>query len=451
MPPTGSSGLAGDEASLSDSLENHVDEYLLSDDPGFCRLANLDHEQWLERVKLDVDSGIRHLYDTKSLVGHAESGHCAWEHMCYSNATNEEIVRALGYDPEEVRLESEAWMGAAEDILVAALDNPGRQFSLIDSEGYPVGGIREFQGQAIKEPLMFAWGFYLAGAVMDNAEWRRRMAGWFEEEFGFALPVHAGVCVPIDLERLSHWNAFYGKDLELTLTSLAAVEWYEPDIEWFREVGIIPEPEEGEDWVQASRTVTSAYIQLSKGMFGGSDDASLNYIGRVYGLDAMLGAYIADWFDTMDKYPDRIYGGGRDERLGNMVLNHPAFQEEFGPEGRDWLTEEVCFPFLLFGNSVPTEYLKSDGKMEWESIKESKFPSSSQSRFLRLQRINKKKRMTALRAHLDYAIYGESPPWNLLIAFEQIEGKRFYNKLDDKFMYFHENGLFAEGHEPEFI
>ena len=450
MPPTESRSLADDEASLSDSVDEYVKEYFLSDDPVFCKLANKDNSQWLRNVKIDVDPDIRYLYDTKTYPGHAESGHCAWEDHRYSNTTNEEIVRALGYDPEEVRSEAEEWMGAAQDILMSGLDNPTRKFNLIDSEGHLVGGIREFQGLEIQDPLMFAWGFYLAGAVMDNAEWRRKMSSWFEEKFHFTLPVHTGICVPLDLENLSFWNAVCD-DLDLTISSLAAGDWDDSDVEWFREFGIIPEPEEGEEWVQASRTVISAYVQLTRGTFGGSDDASLNYIGRVYGLDAMLGAYIADWFDTMDKYPDRIYDGGRDEHLANMVLEHQAFQEEFGPEGRDWLRDEVSFSFLLFGNSVPVEYLKSRGKMKWKKLKKKKLPSSSQSRFLRLQWVEGAKYKTALSAHLDYAIHGEDPPWNLLIAFERMEGKNFYKALDRKFMYFHENDLFAEGHEPVFI
>lgn len=451
MPPIESSSLADDEASQSDSIEDYVKEYFLADDPLFCKLANQDQDLWIKNVKLDVDPDIRHLYDTKTYPGHAESGHCAWEDHRYSNATNEEIVRALGYDSDEIRQESEVWMAAAQEILMSGLDNPTKPFRLIDSDGYLVGGIKEFQGLEIKDPLMFAWGFYLAGAIMDNAEWRQKMSAWFEGEFGFKLRVHTGICVPIDLEKLSYWDAFFDEDLELTLTSLAADDWDVSDVEWFREAGIIPEPEEGEEWVQASRTVISAYIQLTGGKFGGSDDASINYIGRVYGLDAMLGAYIADWFDTMDKHPDKIYDSGRDEHIANMVFNHPAFQKEFGPEGRDWLREEVYFPFLLFGNSVPVEYLELGGKMKRKELKKMKLPSSSQSRFLRLQWVEGRKYMTALSAHLGYAIYGEDPPWSLLIAFERREAKHIYERLDNKFMYFHENDLFAEGHEPRFI
>jgi len=451
MPPTESSGPGGDEASLSDSLEETVKEYFLSDDPTFCRLAKLDNSRWKRGIKLDVDSQIRHLYDTKSYVGHAESGHCAWEDHSYSHATVEEIVRALEYNPDEVRAESEAWMGGCQDLIISGLDNPEKALSLVDSEGYVVGGIKEFKGMKIEDPLLFAWGFYLAGAVMDNAEWRHKMADWFKEEFGYELPIHTGECVPIDLKQLAHWDAQYGDDMELNITTLASLEWDETDIEWFKEVGIIPKPEEGEDWVQAGRTTVSAYIQLTRGMFGGSDDASINYIGRVYGQDAMIGAYLADWFDTFDKYPDKIYHGGRDERVANMILEHPTFQEEFGPEGRDWLRDDVNFAFLLFGSSVPVEYLKAEGNMTRREVRKVKFPSSSQSRFLRLQKVQGGKNMTALKGHLDYAMYGENPPRGLVIAFEQMEGENFYKKLDNKFLFFDDNEMFVEGHEPLFI
>ena len=54
---------------------------------------------------------------------------------------------------------------------------------------------------------------------------------------------------------------------------------------------------------------------------GVCDDLALLYIGRCYGFDAMLGAFLSDAVDTYDKFLEQCHPGGMDGYLVNQVVS----------------------------------------------------------------------------------------------------------------------------------
>ena len=383
----------------------------LSHDDEFRASARDDWERTAAHVSLDTSPETAYLLLGQTISGHAQEGHGCFSRR-YLNATIGETIAAAGEDAEHIRQRREGVLQDIEALLSDALHANG-ELPLRNTGGETIAGLNILDQSA--DPMLFLWGFYVAGAVMDNRGWRERMAAWTKRTLGKEFNVHTGDSYPVSLAALE------GRGV--TLDSLAKGGRVNMD-------GLaLPE-----NPALGSRDVVSAYVQNSVGT-GGSDDASLVYIGMLYGRDAMAGAFLADHVDTLDKYCALIYHGGRDQLLADSLLGETRFLAQFGPDGRDWLREEVLFPFLLFGNKSPVKRL-------WDAppkkVKFVQLPSSSQSYFQRVRESG----LTAIEAHMEYATNGTVLDEGLPIAFEKMPYFRFAEELENRIAFFTARGLF---------
>ena len=385
---------------------------------------------------LDADEELHDLLIVQSMEGRVSSGHVRG----FKNAEDvsiEEIVRALGMSPEDTKRSRERIIDLIEEKVMTALDGTRGKLTLADGAGRPIAGLYALKDVTIQDPLMFAWGFYLGGGGMDCAERRLAMSGWAKGALGKDLPVHTGQCFPVDLERLLEQGCTSGEDL--TLRRLAERNWSAEDIARLKEKGVIVSANPAE----ASRSMVNAYVQQSSG-YGGSDDACFIYAALVYGMDAAWGLYLADLVDTLDKYVQKLYQGGRDQTVADKAAAHPAFQREFGPSGRDWLNDEVLNRFLLFGNTVPLNEIWDDESAP-DKVSTQKVPSSSQAWFNRYQDncSDDDDAATTLQAHLRFIETGEEP-LGISIGYEQVPATTFYEALRQRIEFFRQKGLFPE-------
>ncbi len=419
-----------------DSSDDKIpDGYKYADMEPFRRGIRNGIADYSRNYSLDADEELHDLLIVQSMEGRVSSGHVRG----FKNAEDvsiEEIVRALGMSPEETKRSRERIIDLIEEKVMAALDGPRGKLTLSDSAGRPIAGLYALKDVIIQDPLMFAWGFYLGGGVMDCAERRLAMSGWAKGAIGKDLPVHTGQCFPVDLERLLEQGCTSGEDL--TLRRLAERNWGAEDIARLKEKGVIVSANPAE----ASRSMVNAYVQQSSG-YGGSDDACFIYAALVYGMDAAWGLYLADLVDTLDKYVQKLYHGGRDQTLADKAASHPAFQREFGPAGRDWLNDEVLNRFLLFGNTVPLSEIWDDtGERK---ISTQKVPSSSQAWFNRYQDScsGDDGAATTLQAHLRFIESGQEP-LGISIGYEQVPATTFYEAVRQRLEFFRQKGLFPE-------
>lgn len=418
------------------SDEKVPDGYKYADMDSFRTGIRNGIADYSKNYSLDADEELHDLLIVQSMEGRVSSGHVRGFKDA-EDVSIEEIVRALGMSPEETKRSRERIIDLIEEKVMAALDGPRGKLTLADGSGRPIAGLYALKDVTIQDPLMFAWGFYLGGGVMDCAERRLAMSGWAKGAIGKDLPVHTGQCFPVDLERLLDEGCTSGEDL--TLRRLAERNWDAEDIARLKEKGVILTANP----VEASRSMVNAYVQQSSG-YGGSDDACFIYAALVYGMDAAWGLYLADLVDTLDKYVQKLYQGGRDQTIADKAASHPTFQKEFGPAGRDWLTDEVLNRFLLFGNTVPLSELWDDDSAP-DKVSSQKVPSSSQAWFNRYQdgAGDDDGAATTLQAHLGFIDNGDAT-YGISIGYDQVPAEKFYEAVRQRIEFFREKGLFPE-------
>ena len=176
----------------------------------------------------------------------------------------------------------------------------------------------------------------LIGFLMDDPFWRRKAEEWYNQNFHPREKLHfgKGECLPFNIGKLkgeleeiidsfivnhpkynSKRKALLREEVSRYLNYLSSEEFTHEDVEWMKKNGYIPR-----DTVRSSMSNVQHYIRLEKGS-GVCDDTAILLTGMKYGLEAMLGVIVADWFDTISKLSLFYSQRDKDESIGYSLID----------------------------------------------------------------------------------------------------------------------------------
>ena len=228
---------------------------------------------------LETTPEIEELLFMQSLEGRAHNGAGVFENRSFVNTTIDDVVRALGRDPDEIKAKRQYLIDGIVDFAMDAM-NGERRDKLINENGEPLLGIPFFLNRHVNARDILR-GLYLGG-LRDNPDVRK------EAEKIYQIKIGGGRCYIVDVKTML--------DMRLDGEKLAD-EPHEEQLAEFMKRGLIVSTEGSPD----PKTQKYFYIRHRLGP-GQSDDAAMVMGGVLYDPDVALGVFLADAIDTLEKY-----------------------------------------------------------------------------------------------------------------------------------------------------
>lgn len=258
-------------------MKNHRSSRKTPRLPGVAPADTLreDYEALSAKVLLRCSGEIEQIVLMQSVEGHAHAGHGVFHGRRFPNTTVDDISRALRLNPVDVKEERQLLIDEVKEFAERAISGENLRFAC-NAEGEPLircGALRCLEVDA-KGVLK---GLY-AGGLRDGAEVRALANERYGVEMG------CGECHLIDqaaMERLG----IDGYDL--------ARKGHEQDMRRFEDAGLFAKNGDG--------NVAYMYVRFKEGP-GASDDAAIVMAGKLWGISAAVGCFLADAVDTLEKY-----------------------------------------------------------------------------------------------------------------------------------------------------
>jgi len=230
---------------------------------------------------LDARTVLRCSYDVEQLLlmqsieGHAHEGHGLFYGRKYPNTTIDDIARALRFDPDAVKADRQELIDEIEEFVERAIEGgPLRTASNFDGEPLlRCGTLRHLD----IEPRGVLQGLYMGG-LRDDAEIRNLANERYGVEMGY------GECRLVD-QRVLRSLGLDGYDL--------SQKAHEHELDEFERAGLFAD--------DGDPNVAFMYVRHKVGP-GASDDAAVVVAGKMFGLSAAVGCFLADAVDTIEKY-----------------------------------------------------------------------------------------------------------------------------------------------------
>lgn len=340
-------------------------------------LVQADYEVLSSYEHLDTTPEIQDLLFIQSLEGRAHNGAGVFNKRTYVNTTIDDVVRALGRDPDEIKARRQALI---DDIAQFAFDvmNGGKHDKLLNSHGEPLMGIELFRERHVNSRDVLR-GLYMGG-LRDNPDIRK------EAEKKYQVKIGGGRCYVVDVKTML--------DMKLDGEVLAH-EPHEDKIDEYTSRGLIVKTE-GEVDPQTQRYF---YIRHRVGP-GQSDDGAFIMAGILYNADVAIGVFLADIIDTLEKYAP-VY---RDQD-GNL-----SFQIARGFQELKLTMDDVYELTSLAAIPEAEEELVPDSSLRY------------------LLSLDSRVQKSAFRSHLDF-IEGK-PVVPVLVSYKRILSTHFYEYIN---------------------
>ncbi len=284
----------------------------------FCECVRRDFD-YLKAQKFAVWPDFMARILPQSVHGRALNGHGWFADavgcpLVFADATFDRVCSVLEeLEPELGHFSIRGWRNQQIERLINHLEKHFNDplIALEDEQG-PFFGVDFFKGRKVAaEP--FIKGLILAGQ-MDDPDCRRRSLVLMPFAFNdYELELGYGGQEVVAPERLEM--------LGLADTGSRAFSFAER--QQLIEMGVIF----AEKKIYSYPQFDQAYFRRALGE-GVCDDLALLYIGRCYGFDALLGAFLSDAVDTYDKFLRRCRPGGMDGYLVERLLSR--FWQEQG-------------------------------------------------------------------------------------------------------------------------
>lgn len=227
------------------------------------------------RTVLRCSHDVEELLLMQSVEGHAHAGHGLFYGRTYPNTTQDDVARALRRDPEAVKAARQLLIDEIRGYVELAIGGKAPDFAC-NPAGEPLLRCGSLRNLAVDPPGVLK-GLY-AGGLRDDPEIRRRAGSKYGIEIGY------GQCRLVDRKALAA--------LGITGYELARSP-HEHEIDRLEEAGLFA-TENGPD---------SAYMYVRHRLGpGASDDAAIVMAGKLWGLSAAVGCFLADAVDTLEKF-----------------------------------------------------------------------------------------------------------------------------------------------------
>lgn len=344
-------------------------------------LIRADYELLRSYEHLETTPQIEDLLFMQSLEGRAHNGAGAFENRTFVNTTIDDVVRALGRDPDEVKAARQTLIDDIVEFASSAM-NGDKHERLLNENGEPLLGLQLFRDRKVNARDVIR-GLYLGG-LRDNPDIRK------EAEKKHQVKIGGGRCYVIDVKTMLAMN-LDGEKL--------AEEAQEDKLDDYSRRGLIVSTEGAVD----PKTQKYFYIRHRLGP-GQSDDAAFIMGGVLYNPDVAMGIFLADAIDTLEKYAPVFQ-----DQDGNL-----SFQIARGFNSLQISLEDVYE--LIFLSAIP-------------EAEEHMIPDSSLRYLLS---IDPRSQSSAFRNHLDF-IEGK-PIVPLPVSFKRILSTQFYEYINRRLM-----------------
>ncbi len=265
-------------------------------------LIQQDFRHLKSTERLLTSPNIEEVILMQSIEGRAHNGAGRFNKRFYVNTTIDDIVRALGRNPKNVKNKRQELIDEVVEFVDSALADDPRD-RLCTKNGRPLLGIPLFKTRQVNYHDVLK-GLYLGG-LRDTPEIRKKTQELFGINIGYGkfyfIDVRAMDAMGIDGEVFAH-------------------QGHEARIDSYREKGLIVDEEEARR--ADSKRVRYMYVRHKEGP-GQSDDAAIVASGLLYNVDVALGVFLADAIDTLEKYVN-IYRD-QDQELARYIESEYRF------------------------------------------------------------------------------------------------------------------------------
>lgn len=252
-----------------------------------------DFETLNAKVLLRSSADVEELILMQSIEGHAHEGHGIFHGRRFPNTTVDDVSRSLRLSPTDVKEERQLLIDEVKEFAERAIAGEQLRFAC-NTEGEPLircGALRCLE----IDPAGVLRGLYVGG-LRDGAEVRGLANQRYGVEMGY------GECYLVDQKAL-HRLGLDGYDL--------ARKAHEQDIRRFEEAGLFAK--------NGDSDVAYMYVRFKEGP-GASDDAAIVMAGKLWGISAAVGCFLADAVDTLEKYVP-VYAD-QDDGISELVRPH---------------------------------------------------------------------------------------------------------------------------------
>ena len=211
----------------------------------------------------------------QSVEGHAHAGHGQFYGKTYPNTTQSDVAQSLRIDPKTIQHDRQELIDEVID-LVKRMCSGESVITATNRQGEPLlmcGLLRHIE----IDTNSFLIGLYLGG-LRDTYKIREQANQLYGIEMGYGK----GYMVNQNVMKRLGLN---GYDL--------ANKSNENEMDRYKREGLFEK--------DSSENMAFMYIRYRTG-FGASDDAAIVIAGKLYGLSAAIGCFIADAIDTLEKY-----------------------------------------------------------------------------------------------------------------------------------------------------
>ncbi len=344
-------------------------------------LIREDFKHLKRQEHLDTTSDIEELLFVQSIEGRAHNGAGGFRKYRYVNTTIDDIVEAVGMEPDVVKKKRQALIddivGFARDIINGKVRN-----NLVNGHGIPFLGIPHFKNRTVV-PGDILKGMYLGG-LRDDSFIRQ------EAEKRYNVRIGYGKCYLVNTTVMDQM----GLDGELL-----AHQEHKDKLHLYKDKGLIIDEADGHKFKKGE--IRYLYIRHKIGP-GQSDDAALVVGGLLYTEDVALGIFLSDAIDTLEKY-STIFRDQDDELADYIGKNYIELNTS--------MDEVHQMAYLA---AIPEE-------------EENNIPDSSLRYFLA---IDEETGQTALSSHLNF-LEGK-PFYPIAISYNRILTSVFYRYIKDK-------------------
>lgn len=253
-------------------------------------VINDDFRELTSRVTMRTSWDVQHIVLIDSVTSHAHMGHGIFHGRQFRNTTEDDVVRALRMNPDIVKSDRQALIDEIKDYIdrtvAGKTDN-----ALSNADGEPLFRVGTFRYLQV-DPKGVLQGLYLGG-LRDDPSIR------LETERCYGAQIGSGQIYPVN-KQVMH---------EMGLTGdVLAHEGHANRLRKFRENGLIVE--------HPNEDTVSMFIRHTGGP-GQSDDAAIVIAGKLYGLSAAVGTFLADAVDTIEKFAG--HNGNQDGQLARYI------------------------------------------------------------------------------------------------------------------------------------
>lgn len=252
-----------------------------------------DFETLNSKVLLRASADVEELVLMQSIEGHAHEGHGIFHGRKFPNTTVDDVARSRRLNPIDVKEERQLLIDEVEEFAERAIAGEPLRFAC-NTEGEPLircGALRCVE----IDPAGVLKGLYVGG-LRDGVDARRLANQRYGIEMGY------GECHLVD-QAVLHQLGLDGYDL--------ARRGHEQDMRRFEKAGLFAQNGDGE--------VSYMYVRFKEGP-GASDDAAIVMAGKLWGISAAVGCFLADAVDTLEKYVPVYFD--QDSEISELARPH---------------------------------------------------------------------------------------------------------------------------------